>query len=239
MVASAAAVATYRQAQTDVTTLAFRELDAQWRMLDTSHAPSAVRALEEFLPELIQAYGEIGAAVAADYYEDLRESSPAIRQAYAAVMADAIPLDTIQKNVGWAVKPMFQGNPDGALGRVLDITDRLVKGQGRQTVETNVVRDPARARYARVPTGASTCAFCLTMASRGAVYLSEASASKDYHGHCDCAPTPMWDGDAYPEGYDPDSLYETYKRARRQTDSDSLKGGDGILAALRKEEGIK
>ena len=49
------------------------------------------------------------------------------------------------------------------------------------------LRDDRFERYRRVAVGA-TCDFCLMLATRGAVYLSAASAgeSRKYHRHCDC-----------------------------------------------------
>ena len=52
-------------------------------------------------------------------------------------------------------------------------------------------------RYRRVAVGA-TCSFCLMLATRGAVYLSAASAgqSRKYHAHCDCYIELVVDQDA-------------------------------------------
>lgn len=249
------AVSLLRQAQNDVVTLALREIRAFWRTLDFSDPVSAVLALEAFLPDVVQAYGELGAAAAADFYEELRDASPAARTAYAAVLADPPNVEQIRKSAKWTAGPLFKQvaeghlflpdpDPEKALGRVVDITDRLIKKQARDTVALNVERDPARARYARVPSGSSTCAFCMMLAGRGAVYSSESAAHKDYHGHCDCVPTPVWDDTDLDRikaenDYDPDALYNVYKDARRASGSDSLKGSDGILAAMREQQGIR
>lgn len=238
-------VALLRQAQNDVVTLALREIRSFWRGLDFDDPVKAVLALEEFLPIVVQAYGELGATAAADFYEELREVSPAANKTYSAMLADPPNVEQIRKSAKWSAGPLFKQvaeghlfipdpDPEKALGRVIDITDRLIKKQARDTVTLNVERDPARARYARVPTGPSTCAFCMMLAGRGAVYSQESAAHKDYHGHCDCVPTPVWDdGDLErikaENSYDPDSLYNVYKEARRATGSDSLKGSDGIL----------
>lgn len=221
---SAAQVALFRQTQQDVTALAYREILAFWRSLDVSEPRVAVRALEAFLPEVVQAYGEIGAAAAADFYDDLREASPGARRAYAAVMGDAVPLEAVSASTRWAAGPLFRpdGIPDGpaTLGRVLAVADRFVKAQGRRTITTNVERDPARARYARVPTGTTTCGFCTVLASRGAVYTSGDDAGHKYHERCDCVPTPIWDGDALP--YDVEHFEAVYRDALKRSDSGDL-----------------
>ena len=57
------------------------------------------------------------------------------------------------------------------------------------------------------------------LASRGGVYASEEIAEfgfsgKKYHGDCDCVPVLVRGPEDYPEGYDPDAMYEDYLRAR-------------------------
>lgn len=80
-------------------------------------------------------------------------------------------------------------------------------------------------RWARVPQGEETCDFCLMLASRGFVYISEASA-QGYEGHvhrgCDCIVVPgvghyepgasvEWQQDTVLEGYDADAMYDLWK----------------------------
>lgn len=238
--ARASDVAAFRAAQRDVAALAYDEILAFWQTLDLSDPVLAVRALEAFLPEVIRDYGDVGAAIAAEFYDDLRAQSPAIRSAYAAVMGDAVPVDAVRASTRWAVGPLFgRGKvrtPEQALANVIQVANRFVLGSGRKTILTNVERDPARARYARVPSGETTCPFCLVLASRGPVYTSGNDAGHKFHGHCDCVPTPMWDGDELPEGYDPTALYGVYKRALRESSTGDLKGPDGVLNTIRRQQ---
>lgn len=69
-------------------------------------------------------------------------------------------------------------------------------------------------RFARVPSGAETCSFCLTLASRGFVYHSRETAGLNRvdhaHAFCDCVIVPSFLGEgglAVP-GYDYVKLYE-------------------------------
>lgn len=66
-------------------------------------------------------------------------------------------------------------------------------------------------KYARVPTGGGTCRFCLMLASRGAVYWTDAAASHA-HSDCDCRTVPVFSGqsDRDIEGYDPDAYYDMW-----------------------------
>ena len=69
--------------------------------------------------------------------------------------------------------------------------------------------------WARVPTGATTCAFCLLLCARGAVYrtttvihaVNRLKKGRDpmigryspnaFHWHCDCIGVPVYKGEAY------------------------------------------
>ena len=67
-----------------------------------------------------------------------------------------------------------------------------------ETIIANVERDKDKgARFARVPTGLETCAFCLMLASRGAVYHTRKTASEWRHFHrgCDCKVVPSFEDD--------------------------------------------
>lgn len=68
-----------------------------------------------------------------------------------------------------------------------------------------------RVRFARVPTGATNCPFCLMLASRGFVYRSELSALNANHPHCHCRIVEGFDGMEV-EGYDPDAFYRQWQK---------------------------
>lgn len=92
-----------------------------------------------------------------------------------------------------------------------------------ETIIANVGRDRDKgARFARVPTGFETCAFCLMLASRGAVYRTRKSAGewKHFRRGCDCKVVPSFgrDPDAEPvEGVRPRELYERMALMEKQT----------------------
>lgn len=226
-----AEAAAYRDAQRDVVTLARAALADWWRDLDVSDAKAAVAALEEFVPDLVAAYGDVAATVAADWYDALREQA-GVSGSYRARLAEPLPAEQVRASARWASGPLFgrQPDPDRALGMLSNAVQRLVQQQGRDTMTRNVRSDPSRPRWMRVPHG-RTCAFCLMLASRGPVYLSAATAGayNRYHDVCNCQPMPYWQGQGLP--YDPDELYSRYLEARK------VAGGDtkAILAQLRED----
>ena len=72
-----------------------------------------------------------------------------------------------------------------------------------------------KVKFARVPTGATTCPFCLMLASRGFVYSSGLAALNANHRNCDCRIIEGFDGMDV-EGYDPDEYYDAWKSLEKE-----------------------
>lgn len=230
-----------RSANSDIVSLAQRDALRIWRLTAGLSPAERVAALRDTIPSLIAGYGSAVATVTADWYDDLRASSDAVGT-FQAVIADEIPAEKVQADIGWAATPMFQDDvtdADKAVpGRLAGILQRRALEAGRSTIAFSVTSDPdPRTRWARVPSGATTCAFCLMTASRGAVYRSaeNAGAGRKFHRFCDCVPTPVWTRADLP--YDAGSLYERYEAARQATGVDQPSTGL-ILSELRTQQGI-
>lgn len=235
-----------RELSNNAVALARRQLEVFLGGLDLRDVQAAQAAIVEFMPALVDQYGSVAAGAAADWYEELREASTA-RGGFRA-RVEPVNLERVNGAARWAVyggssQEWFMTGElivslDAAklASRLTGLTDRLVKQAARDTVASNVSRDRG-ATYSRVPTGAHTCAFCLMLASRGPVYGSKESAGGDgnkYHHECDCVPTPSWGGNDLPKGYDPDALYEVYRRGVESAESDSMKS---VLASIRQLTG--
>lgn len=108
-----------------------------------------------------------------------------------------------------------------------------------ETIIANVGRDrDGGAMFARVPTGTETCAFCLMLASRGAVYHTRKTAGEWRHFHrgCDCKVVPSFEGDPEAElvqGVKPRELYERYKQFREIDSEESLIKGQRNVAKMK------
>lgn len=211
-------VVEFRQAQKDLQALAYRDLLAFWRGLDPSDAETTAAALQAFLPTLVRDYGEVGAATAADFYDDLR-SRAETRRVYTAVMGDAVPVEQIRASTRWAVGPLFGAGknpgPEQALANVVQVTNRLVLASGRNTIAENTRHDPEARGFQRVTSGG--CRFCRFLAARGAVYSAD-SATFAAHGHCSCSAVPSWDPNATPA-----SAEQYLASARRRTPAESAR----------------
>ena len=72
-------------------------------------------------------------------------------------------------------------------------------------------QDSRRPRFARVPTGTETCAWCISMAGLGFHYITEETASHTHSG-CDCRIVPSWGGSGV-EGYDSTEYRDLWRDA--------------------------
>lgn len=190
-------------------------------------------ALLEIVPALVREYGDLSAAVAAEWYEEVRAAS--VGGTYRAQLGGPAASSDIESSVRWAAGELFGDNPEQALVRLSGALNRHISYSSRDTVRRNVAGDPGRPRYARVPSGAKTCAFCSMLASRGFVYHTQTSAGGDwnsFHDDCRCQVVPEWDRDQHHiEGYDPDAMFDKYQTASEAAGSGNT---NAILAEMRR-----
>lgn len=168
----------FRTANQSLVNLAGRDLTQFFQSMDALGDPFAMRdALLKFFPDLVQAYGDTAAVLAADYYDMLRNVPPSA-SSFKAVMAPPAPPEQARGTVRWAVESLFGVEPDpaGTLSLLDASLGRLVLQPGRDTVHGSAWSDSVTTGVARVPRGLSTCNFCIMLASRGPVYRSEISS---------------------------------------------------------------
>lgn len=137
-------------------------------------------------------------------------------------------MDLLPKTAGMSIDDMQQA--------YADFFRSLAAHAGQRRQMADIAGDPTRPRWARVPRGSVTCAFCTMLAGRGFVYTSEEAAGgglgNTYHNHCDCEPVPTW-GEVKLSGYDPDRLDAIYQQAKAQAPDGS--GYRDILAKMRSD----
>lgn len=153
-------------------------------------------------------YGEGAAAAACEMYD-------AIAVLQKASVEPAVPAATATYNeVGKAVNGTLKQNPD----LVPSTVSRLVKTAGADTTLKNAIRDDAY--WAWVPQG-DTCAFCITLASRGWQKASEKALkgghAEHIHSNCDCTYAIRFAPDLNVEGYDPQVYKDMYDEAEGST----------------------
>lgn len=150
-------------------------------------------------------YGEAAGSAACEMYDAIAELQGA--NVPPAVPAPTATMDETAKAV---VGTMKTGN----VNIVADATGRLVKLVGVDTMQQNALRDGAE--WAWIPRG-DTCAFCLTLASRGWQKASKNAIRNGHaehvHANCDCTYAVRFSDDVDVEGYHPDEYLEMYENA--------------------------
>jgi len=165
-----------------------------------------VDALVRYAYEVAAKYGNASATLNALMYDTIAELEGVALPA--AELADLPAYGDVAKSVQGTMKTSL--NPSEIGGAVA----RLVKMTGQDTMLKNGIRD--RAQFAWIPAG-DTCAFCITLASRGWQDISAKALRNGHaehiHSNCDCAYMVRHSSDVNIKGYDPDKYLAIYEDA--------------------------
>ncbi len=171
--------------------------------------------LVEYAYALATKYGEASAALSADMYDAIARFSGV--NVPDAIVADTASIGEVGKAVNGSLK--FSTNEEYLSG----VVGRLVKQASQDTTLKNALRDGAE--FAWVPDG-GTCAFCLTLASRGWQKASKAAIkgghAEHIHSNCDCAYAIRFNERTDVEGYDPDEYKKMYYGAEGRTPTEKI-----------------
>lgn len=168
-----------------------------------AHGTGDTDTLIAYAHALVTKYGEGSAELACQMYDALAAAAkagvPAAEPAQPASYGEVARMVQATK----ASQPQMQQG-----------VSRLVKRAGADTTLKNALRDGAE--WAWVPQG-DTCAFCLTLASRGWQKASQAAIkgghAEHIHANCDCEYAIRFDGRSTVAGYDPDKYLRQYRAA--------------------------
>ena len=168
-----------------------------------AHGTRDTDALIAYAHALVTKYGEGSAELACQMYDALAAAAkagvPAAEPAKTASYGEVARMVQATK----ASQPQMQQG-----------VSRLVKRAGADTTLKNALRDGAE--FAWIPQG-DTCAFCLTLASRGWQKASQAAITGGHaehiHANCDCEYAIRFDGRSTVAGYDPDEYLRRYRAA--------------------------
>lgn len=202
--------------------------------VDASNLEELRTELIAILQAILQPYTDNAAAVAAVFYDGLREYQGIADGFYALSDSRRNPYTTTG-----AVYAYTSKNPklDDVLKRELATQIGYeIKRAANECIEYNAKRDPKKPRWARVPkytpttykpwskergvthnkelSATGTCLFCDLLASRGFDYHSEENA-KHAHNDCDCVIVPGFKKDTKVEGYDIKKYENEYTKAER------------------------
>lgn len=158
-------------------------------------------------------YGGAASSLACEMYD-------ALALAQGAVLPAAEPAETAAFG---EVAKAVRGTMKNGRNSVPDTVSRLVKQAGADTTVKNALRDGAE--WAWIPSG-DTCAFCLTLASRGWQKASKKTLRGDHaehiHAHCNCEFAIRFDGKSTVAGYDPEAYREAYDHAEGSTPKEKI-----------------
>lgn len=212
-----------RQAFADLNILAARDLGRIWRALQ--EGDNAAEALHDILPALIDLYGQAAATVAADWYEDLRESK-GVGGRFSAIPADIADTGA-HALIGWALDA---GSSDGSRLALLEGgMQRRVVNFGRFTIMQTSLADPAADGWQRLGQG-DNCVFCDVLISRGAVY-SKRTVDFGSHDDCNCVAVPAFRGEAREvKKYKPSLRYPDTPSGRDRQVADQARALEWIAA---------
>lgn len=176
--------------------------------LETHSIPQTqaeMNALIDYAFAVATKYGEAAATAAAEMYDAIAAASGVILEP--AIPAVTPEISEVAKAIVGTVKTDNEEIISAAIGR-------LVKQTGVDTTMQNAIRD--NAEWAWIPSG-DTCAFCITLASRGWQRASKKALkgghAEHIHANCDCNYAVRFNEDTDVEGYDPDKYYEMYESA--------------------------
>lgn len=219
---SAGELTRYRAALADVASAASDNVYAAISATDPRSGVATVReAAIGAIMETVGVYGDAAQAVAAQLFDEVCDAE-GIQNLGFELCDDIIDYEMLEEKVHYFAKALVEG--DGA--KFLKDCSELAGFYARRCNWESMVRNCRRShvRYARVPTGAETCEYCIMLASRGFVYWSKESAEHANHMHCDCVVVPG-NRSTTIDGYDPDALYRKWKDGDFKPSSHGGSGG--------------
>lgn len=200
-----------------------------------------VEQLTQLADDILASYGDAAATVSANLYAEIAEMSGILHGG--VQIADPMAHDRVKRKIE-KLLDQYQAEDffdyEGFLEALKSMIRSAVRGQAGRTITDQVDKDAERygARYARVPMGAETCAWCIMLASQGFVYKSEKSAtfkknkktgiraSEHFHDNCDCIVVPVFGNNPEIEGYDHREYLAIYEKYQ------SRGPGDNTVATL-------
>lgn len=202
-----------------------RDEDGEW------NSAEARQNVLDYAYGLSNKYGTAAATLVCDMYDQIAEKSLVVLPP--AAPAEVATYSEVAKAVNGTMKQSKRADV------IASTVGRLVKQAGADTAIHNAIRD--HAEWAWVPRGVETCAFCMTLASRGWLPASAAQLAGHHaqhiHAHCDCMFAIRHNRETEYEGYDPDVYLDIYENA--DTSSAGLHNGNYQSESTARINGIR
>ncbi|MGV8972904.1 MAG: hypothetical protein ACOH10_11330 [Rhodoglobus sp.] len=203
--ATDAQIAEVRAANLALTGKIEADLAKFWRYVDLSKPETARNALLNFVPLLVQRYGDMASTISADWFEELRFD--AIDQGFLGRLATstsksftpklAVPdLVAVTSEVRFIAGDLFTDAPETALAKLQATSTRRVLQVGRETTRLNTFARGSGARGWARATRPGACRFCRALAARGGVFTQETVRFASHAPKCNCVSVPVFDKSA-------------------------------------------
>lgn len=227
---TAAEVEDFQAAADDVNAIMVASLVSYWASeVDGNPAPS-LNDLRDFIYDAIAEYGQSTAAVAIDFYESVRPAGSPAFIPVPQVRDDLLEVGTLK----WSIGPLFDADYETSLTRIAAEIQKATMQAAIETIGEATADDQLDVKFARWPTNPDPCAYCVLRASRGAVYWTEATATRGDHVKCGCKATPIFPGEPLPY------LRKPYIAAFQAGEAEASEPGlKPLLAAMRKANGTR
>lgn len=186
-----------QQKQNTILDALLLELEHIWHLLVIGNLKDSLPGYQAAFAATVRQFGMSSGAVAAQHYRQMRRAA-GIHSQFVPRVGKPPALDQVKTETDWATKNLWSANPDEESAQTLlqGVAEKMVNNVGRDTIHNSVLADKQALGWARVPEPGA-CAFCVMLATRGAVYKSDRTAMKTaedepYHDHCRCQPEPMF-----------------------------------------------
>ncbi len=173
------------------------------------------------MDSLVQGYDDLAAEFAAEWYDD--QAGKAGGRLKEAVTSTVYEPGKVEEVARYQAKKLIAGGDEAFAKCCGEYARNDALRSLNETIIANAGRDRrAGVRFARVSTGAETCAFCLMLCSRGAVYHTRETAGtfRHFHRNCDCKVVPGFESDPMAElveGQDPKAIYDRLKEVEKSS----------------------
>lgn len=171
---------------------------------------------------LVQEFGSASVSLNSDYYEDARADAD-IPGAYRVPDVKVMPAEEVATSLAETI----DADPTLTQARVEGLGDLLVTTIGKNALIGAIMGDKTAQKWARVTSG-SACAFCRMLATRGAVYKTDATASFIPHKRCHCTIEAVF----HPESYEPTAATRA-DQALYDAAGENAESGDRLNAFRR------
>lgn len=193
MASSSQPAAEYQRQQAALSQGLTAQVSAAWdSLLVVGDLTASLPVLSAGIAALVARYGSASAGAAASYYRQARAAA-GVKGPVTVAHAPPAGLEQVTASVRWATKGLWSAQPQAAAAKVLlqGAAQRLAAAPGRDTITAAVAGDRQARGWARV-TRPGCCYWCAMLASRGAAYKSQQTASFEAHDHDRCTVEPVF-----------------------------------------------